>query len=145
MGLLEDLQNVGKNLPPSHIPAISDVQGILGAVVAFLEKGQSVIEAAAAGDPASAGTPDELHQVLAPVEEAAAETVEKAEAAVSEAVGEAIAPAEQTVEAVPVAAPVAAVGPGPELTPDEVQQLQALLAKAQAVTPATVTSSEVPQ
>ena len=103
MGLLEDLQNVGKNLPPSHIPAISDVQGILGAVVAFLEKGQVVIEAAANGDPASAATPDELHQALAPVEQAAAETVLKAEQAVDEVVGAAVAgPAVQTVEAVPV-------------------------------------------
>lgn len=140
MGLLEDLQNVGKNLPPSHIPAISDVQGILGAVVAFLEKGQVVIEAAANGDPASAATPDELHQALAPVEQAAAETVLKAEQAVDEVIGAAVAgPAVQTVEAVPV---VTAAPAGPELTPEEVQQLQALVAKAQAATPATV--SEVP-
>lgn len=141
MGLLEDLQNVGKNLPPSHIPAISDVQGILGAVVAFLEKGQVVIEAAANGDPASAATPDELHQALAPVEQAAAETVLKAEQVVDEVIGAAVAgPAVQTVEAVPV---VTAAPAGPELTPEEVQQLQALVAKAQAATPATV--SEVPE
>ena len=149
MGLLEDFQNVGKNLPPSHVPAIADVQGVLGAVVAFLEHGQSVIDAAAAGDVASAATPDELHAVLAPVEQAAAETVEKAETAVGEAATELVAapaaPAatEQAVEAVPVVTPElppAAGGSTGELTPAEVQQLQALLARAHQ-TP-TVTSEE---
>lgn len=150
MGLLEDLQNVGKNLPPSHVPAIADVQGILGAVVAFLEKGQAVVDAAAHGDATSAATPDELHSVLAPVEQAAAETVEKAETAVGEAVDAAVAPPapEQAVEAVPVEPPaptpeLAGGSTGP-LSPDEVQQLQSLLARAHAENPSFVTSSEVP-
>lgn len=45
MSLLDDLAKAGKNLPPSHVPSVSDIQNVVGAIVHHLEHGDSFLKA----------------------------------------------------------------------------------------------------
>jgi hypothetical protein len=49
MSLFDDLVNAGKQLPPSHVPSAHDLPGLVGAIVAFGEHGETFLKAAEAG------------------------------------------------------------------------------------------------
>lgn len=49
MSLIDDLRQVAPHVPPSHVPTLAELPGVLGAFIAYVEHGDNVIEAAAGG------------------------------------------------------------------------------------------------
>lgn len=63
--LFDRLESVAALLPVSHIPAAQDVQRYIGAVIAFLEHGETILDAADGGDPTQQSSLDRVHAVIA--------------------------------------------------------------------------------
>jgi hypothetical protein len=45
MSLIDDLRKLGNSMPPSHVPGAAEIQGVLGALVAYAEHGPAVLTA----------------------------------------------------------------------------------------------------
>lgn len=105
MSLIDDLRQVADLLPPSHVPSLNEIAGVVGAVIAHTEHGDSLFTAAAGGA-------EQVAKLFAPV----AATV--AEAAVPEA-APVIALAEKAVEQLP--APAAPAPAAETSTPVELE------------------------
>lgn len=84
MNLFEQLRKLGATLPPSHVPTLNELAGIVGAMVAHAEHGDSILQAAEQGAeevakalaPAAADVASVLVPEAAPVAQAAAAMVE---------------------------------------------------------------------
>jgi hypothetical protein len=46
MGLIDDLREIGKDFPPSHVPSVAEAPGVLAGLVAYVEHGPALFEAA---------------------------------------------------------------------------------------------------
>lgn len=132
MPLIDDLIAAGRTIPPSHLPNVSDLAGIVGALAAHIQHGQSFLDAADKGAEAVAD--------LLGTEQAKQE---------QEAANAATTP-QDTPAAPKPAAPHAATVETPDLAPDApedsptraelIAQINSLQAQLAASNPPTVTS-----
>jgi len=61
MALIDDLRGIASEIPPSHSPSANELSGVVGALIAYVEHGKAVLDAAS--DPQKlaellGGTPD---------------------------------------------------------------------------------------
>jgi hypothetical protein len=143
VGLLEELTAAGQQLPPSHVPGSHDVIPLLGAVVAYLDRGRAFLTDHQAGaDPVtlvSGQQPDEGSGPAAGPAYTVLQGTVQPDPIVSPA-------PDLPVDAAPALPAPAPAGSAPlpagdePLTPDEVAQLQSLLARVSATEPPYVTT-----
>lgn len=118
MPLIDDLIVAGKTIPPSHLPNVADVAGVVAALAAHIQHGNSFLAAAEKGA-------DAVAELLA------------TEQAKQEAESAAPAPTADAAPAATDAAAPSATGEAPTYA-ELVAELQQLRAQVAARDPATV-------
>lgn len=117
MQLIDSLRQLGAKLPPSHVPTLNELAGIVGAVIAHAEHGDTILHAATVGA-------EEVARVLAPV---AADVIDAAVPGAAPLV----AVAEHAAESLMLTAAPAPAAPAPADEAATIAQLRKELEAAQ--------------
>lgn len=117
MNFIEQLRKLGASLPPSHVPSLNELAGVVGAVIAHAEHGDSILRAAEHGA-------EEVAKLLAPV---AADVADAAAPELAPLIGV----AEQAIEHLSDATPDPPYPPPPAV-PDEAETVAELRKQLEA-------------